>query len=129
MYFECGVDGISALSSRCKKCHFFKKEKAAIGRMPDSIEENPAAEIVEKFDKLLGEVKTPLTQEEVKILINLFPKSTMYEVEWTLLHLVETYLIETPSRSTEYRQLIAMCSSDEWRGTLQVRLGNWEKKR
>lgn len=100
-----------------------------LGRMPDSIEENPAAEVVEKFDKLLGEVKTPLTQEEVGILINLFPKSTMYEVEWTLLHLVETYLIEVPSRSSEYRHLIAMCSSDEWRETLQVRLDNWEKKR
>lgn len=104
-------------------------ELRALGRMPDSIEENPTAEIAEKFEKLLGEVKTPLTQEEVKILINLFPKSTMYEVEWTLLHLVETYLIEAQSRSAEYRHLIAMCSSDEWRETLQVRLDNWEKKR
>lgn len=103
-------------------------ELKVLGRMPDSIEENPTAEIVEKFNKLLNEVKTPLTQEEVKILINLFPKSTMYEVEWTLLHLVETYLIEDPARSAEYRQLIAMCSSDEWRETLQVRLDNWEKK-
>lgn len=68
--------------------------------MPDSTEENPTEELVEKFDKLLGKVKTPLTQEEAKILINLFPKSTMYEVEWSLLHLVETYLIEAPSRSS-----------------------------
>lgn len=99
-----------------------------LGRMPDSIEENPTAEIVEKFDELLGEVKTPLTQEEVKILVNLFPKSTMYEVEWTLLHLVETYLIEEPSRNAEYRQIVTMCSSDEWRETLQVRLNNWERE-
>lgn len=103
-------------------------ELRALGRMPDSMEENPTDEIVEKFDKLLGEVKTPLTQEEVKILINLFPKITMYEVEWSLLHLVETYLVEAPSRSSEYRQLISMCSSDEWRETMQVRLNNWEKQ-
>lgn len=103
-------------------------ELKALGRMPDSIEENPTVEVVEKFDKLLGEVKTPLTQEEVKILMSLFPKSSMYEVEWSLLHLVETYLIETPSRSSEYRQLIGVCFSDEWRETLQIRLDNWEKK-
>lgn len=103
-------------------------ELRALGRMPDAIEENPTAEIVEKFDKLLGEVKTPLTQEEVKVLINLFPKSTMYEVEWSLLHLVETCLIEAPSSSLAYRQLVAMCPSDEWRETMQVRLDNWEKK-
>lgn len=100
-----------------------------LGRMPDSIEEKPTTEIVEKFENLLGKVKTPLTEEEVKILLKLFPKSTMYEVEWTLLHLVETYLIEAPSRSAEYRQLVMMCSSDEWRETLQIRLDNWEKKR
>lgn len=103
-------------------------ELRALGRMPDSIEENPTAEVVEKFDKLLGKVKTPLTQEEVKILISLFPKSSMYEVEWSLLHLVETYLVETPSRNSEYKQLVSMCSSDEWRETLQVRLENWERK-
>lgn len=103
-------------------------ELRILGRMPDSIEENPTAEIVEKFEELLGEIRTPLTQEEVKILVGLFPKSTMYEVEWTLLHLVETYLIEDPSRNAEYRQLVTMCSSDEWRETLQVRLDNWERK-
>lgn len=36
-------------------------ELRILGRMPDSIEENPTVEIVEKFDELLGEVKTPLT--------------------------------------------------------------------
>lgn len=104
-------------------------ELEALGQMPDSIEDNPATEVVEKFDKLLDEIKLPLTQEEVKILINLFPKSSMYEVEWSLLHLVETYLVETPSRNSEYKQLVSMCSSDEWRETLQVRLENWERKK
>lgn len=103
-------------------------ELEALGQMPDSTEDNPAMEVVEKFDKLLGEVKLPLTQEEVKILINLFPKSSMYEVEWSLLHLVETYLLGTPSRSAEYRQLVASCSSDEWRETMLIRLDNWEKR-
>lgn len=104
-------------------------ELRALGRMPDTIEENPTAEIVGKFDRLLGEVKPPLTQEEVAVLIDLFPKSTMYEVEWTLLHLVETCLREARLSSSAYRQFVARCPSDEWRETMQIRLDNWEKKR
>ena len=71
-------------------------------------------------------VKTPLTEEEVEALIGIFPESTMYEVEWTLLHLVETYM--KPELLSKYRNLISKCPSEEWRDTMKVRLDNWEKK-
>ena len=41
-----------------------------------------------------------------------------YGVEWDLLKLVESYLIEAPS-SEEYRKLITACPSEEWRETMQ----------
>lgn len=100
-----------------------------LGRMPDSTKDNPTEEIVDGYDRLLNEVKLPLTQEEVNTLIDLFPESSLYELEWSLLHLVETYLVENPLRDSEYRQLISTCPSDEWKETLQIRLNNWQKKR
>ena len=98
----------------------------ALGQMPDSLTGNPAGELVSKYDELLIKVKTPLTEEEVEALIGIFPESTMYEVEWTLLHLVETYM--KPELLSKYRNLISKCPSEEWRDTMKVRLDNWEKK-
>lgn len=100
----------------------------ALGQMPDSIEDNPAGDIIEMYDTLLSDVKPPITKEEVEVLITIFPKSGIYGVEWALLGLVESYFVEMLS-STEYREIIAGCPSKEWRETLQVRLDNWEKKR
>ena len=37
---------------------------------------------------LLSNVKTPLTREEVGVLIDIFPEGGMYGVEWDLLKLV-----------------------------------------
>ena len=98
----------------------------ALGQMPDSLTGNPAGELVSKYDELLIKVKTPLTEEEVEALIGIFPESTMYEVEWTLLDLVETYL--KPELLSKYRNLISKCPSEEWRDTMKVRSDNWEKK-
>lgn len=94
----------------------------ALGPMPDAVEDDPAEETVDMYDKLLSKVKTPITQEEAEVLISLFPKGGMYGVEWELLKLVESY------SAPNYRQLIADCPSDEWRETMQARLDNWEKK-
>ena len=80
------------------------------------------------YDELLSNVKTPLTREEVGVLIDIFPEGGMYGVEWDLLKLVESYLIEAPS-SEEYRKLITACPSEEWRETMQARLDNWENNK
>ncbi len=91
-------------------------ELAKLGQMPDSLAGDPSSEIVGRYDDLLSKVKTALTQEEVKVLISIFPKETMYEVEWSLLHLVETY------SGADYRELISECPSEEWRDTMIHRL-------
>lgn len=83
---------------------------------------------INMYDELLSNVKTPLTREEVGVLIDIFPEGGMYGVEWDLLKLVESYLIEAPS-SEEYRKLITACPSEEWRETMQARLDNWENNK
>ena len=96
-----------------------------LGQMPDAVKDDPTEETINMYDELLSNVKTPLTREEVGVLIDIFPEGGMYGVEWDLLKLVESYLIEAPS-SEEYRKLITACPSEEWRETMQARLDNWE---
>ena len=98
-----------------------------LGQMPDAVEDDPTEETINLYDELLSNVNTPLTKEEVKVLIDIFPEGGMYGVEWDLLKLVESYLSESPSND-EYRKLIAACPSKEWRETMQARLDNWEKR-
>ena len=100
-------------------------ELKALGRMPDSTDCEPPGEIVGRFEELLAKVKLPLTAEEVGVLMRTFPESTMYEVEWGLLRLVESYAVSNPG----YRQLIDICPSGEWRETMTVRFENWETKK
>ena len=65
------------------------------------------------------------THLEVEVLMQTFPESTMYEVEWGILHLVESFAVSNPG----YRQLIEICPSGEWRETMTIRYENWEKKK
>ena len=97
-----------------------------LGQMPDAVKDDPTVETINMYDELLSNVNTPLTREEVKALIDIFPEGGMYGVEWDLLKLVESYLLESPSNN-EYRKLIAACPSKEWRETMQARLDNWER--
>ena len=99
-----------------------------LGQMPDAVKDDPTEETINMYDELLSNVKTPLTREEVGVLIDIFPEGGMYGVEWDLLKLVESYLIEAPS-SEEYRKLITACPSEEWRETMQARLDNWENNK
>ena len=100
-------------------------ELKALGRMPVSTDCEPPEEIVGRYEELLARVTLPLTAEEVKVLMQTFPESTMYEVEWGILHLVESFAVSNPG----YRQLIELCPSGEWRETMTIRYENWEKKK
>ena len=80
----------------------------ALGPMPDAVEDDPTEETIRMYDELLTKVKVPLTQAETEVLISIFPKSGMYGVEWELLKLVESYLIEATT-SKVYREIITRC--------------------
>ena len=85
-----------------------------LGQMPDAVKDDPTEETINMYDELLSNVKTPLTREEVGVLIDIFPEGGMYGVEWDLLKLVESYLIEAPS-SEEYRDQQLLCTAYEGR--------------
>lgn len=49
-----------------------------LGQMPDAVKDDPTVETINMYDELLSNVKTPLTREEVGVLIDIFPEVGMY---------------------------------------------------
>lgn len=99
-----------------------------LGQMPNAdSDDERLEELSEKYDKLLEQVKLPLNYQEAELLVQLFPEESLFEVEWSLLHLFETIYDEITQ--TEYLQLIEKCSSKEWKKTLKIRFKNAEKSK
>ncbi|GHV31447.1 hypothetical protein FACS1894177_06100 [Bacteroidia bacterium] len=97
------------------------KKLENLGRMPDESNENLSVEQLKEYDRLMKEAIRPISFEDAKILIKLFPESSLYGGEWTLLHLFETVKIPID----DYRKLIEECPSEEWKERLTVRLNNY----
>ncbi len=80
-----------------------------LGRMPDESLENIPINLVEQYEQLLASIEDPISSEEAKELIKLFPEHGLFGLEWTLLHLIES----TPNWPIE--ELISLNPSKEWR--------------
>ena len=100
----------------------------ALGRMPDESADSPPEAVVDAWQTLLEEIETPISKEEAEILVTLFPEEDLFELGWSMLHILETVLSQHIISAQEYRTLIQKCVSAEWRETLELRLNNWEKK-
>ncbi|WP_203558542.1 hypothetical protein [Bacteroides sp. 519] len=102
------------------------QELELLGRMPDESNDNLTNEQIDLYSSLLDKVNKPINKNEAAILVKLFPESGLYGVQWTLLHLFES--IYSTISVNEYRELIALCPSDEWRENLEIRLENGLKR-
>lgn len=102
-------------------------ELQKMGRMPnESLNDDPSVDnIIEQYDQLLESIEKPISLNEGEILIKLFPENAFYDLQWTLLHLIESLfkVIEIEN----YENLIEKCPSNEWKETLKVRLENGKK--
>jgi hypothetical protein len=103
-------------------------ELQKLGRMPnESIDDDESVDdIVTSYDLILEKITLPISYEEGEILINLFPENAFYDLQWSLLKLVES-LIKTVDNE-KYRLLINQCLSKEWRDSLNIRFNNWLEK-
>lgn len=68
----------------------------AAGPLPD---EDQPAEDIERVEDLLGQIPSPVTDEEAQALAAGFGPDDCYGLAWTLLHLIET---APGARSAEY---------------------------
>ena len=103
------------------------EQLALMGAMPDEADERITAALVDEYADLLGKIVKPVTLDEAHILIELFPPTALYEIEWTLLHLIESVYSEI--KSLEYRELINECNSTEFKKMLVQRLNNSQQKK
>jgi len=74
----------------------------------------------------VGAIKRPITWEEAEILIKCCPTEPMAEVEWTILHCIES--IFCPDAIEQFRSLIEKCNSDMMKDMLLQRLQNYLDK-
>lgn len=93
-----------------------------LGRMPDESNENLSSEEIDEYGRLIKEVIKPISLEDARVLIKLFPERGLYGVEWTLLHIFESVLVNISV--DDYERIIKECPSEEWRNTLKTRLDN-----
>lgn len=104
------------------------KELEKMGRMPnETLNDDPSVDnIIEQYDELLESIEKPISLDEGEILIKLFPENAFYDLQWTLLQLIESLfkVIEIE----KYENLIEKCPSTEWKETMKVRLENVKNK-
>ena len=69
------------------------------------------------------QIQLPISFDEAMVLVQIFPENAFYDLQWSLLRLVESVCVD----DDRYIQLINSCPSQEWRDTLNVRYANYKK--
>ena len=90
-----------------------------LGRMP-----NESINDTESIDALLEQIQLPISFDEAMVLVQIFPENAFYDLQWSLLKLVESVCVDDENK---YIQLINSCPSQEWRDTLNARYVNYKK--
>lgn len=103
-------------------------ELLKLGRMPnESIDDDESVDsTIALYDSVLESIILPISYEEGEVLISLFPDNAFYDLQWTLLKLVESLIKSVDNK--KYRTLINQCPSEEWRDSLAARFNNWLEK-
>jgi hypothetical protein len=59
-----------------------------LGALPSSV--NAEVSKLEQFERLLGEVQQPISDDDARLLVKLFGPDDCFGIAWTLVHLIET---------------------------------------
>ena len=97
-----------------------------LGRMPNESINDPDSidELINAYDTLLEQIQLPISFDEAMVLVQIFPENAFYDLQWSLLKLVESVCVDDENK---YIQLINSCPSQEWRDTLNARYANYKK--
>ena len=97
-----------------------------LGRMPNESINDPdnIVEVIRSYDELLKRIQLPISFDEAEVLVQIFPESSFYDLQWDLLKLVESVCVDDENK---YIQLINSCPSQEWRDTLNARYANYKR--
>jgi len=91
-----------------------------LGRMPNESINDPdnIVEVIRSYDELLKRIQLPISFDEAEVLVQIFPESSFYDLQWDLLKLVESVI--RIDDGDKYIQLINACPSQEWKGVLKI---------
>ena len=76
-------------------------------------------EVIRSYDDLLEQIQLPISFDEAEVLVQIFPDSSFYDLQWDLLKLVESVI--RIDNGDKYIQLINACPSQEWKDVLNIR--------
>ena len=96
--------------------------------MPNQDLDNDTSEIqiiVDKYARLLDEVKEPLTINEGWILISVLPTNKFYDLQWQIHSKIETIELNDAVSIAEYTKLIEACPNEEIKSNLIAGFENW----
>ena len=99
-----------------------------LGRMPNESINDPdnIVEVIRSYDELLKRIQLPISFDEAEVLVQIFPESSFYDLQWDLLKLVESVI--RIDDGDKYIQLINACPSQECKGVLNIRYKNYKKE-
>ena len=65
-----------------------------LGRMPNESINDPdnIVEVIRSYDELLERIQLPISFDEAEVLVQIFPESSFYDLQWDLLKLVESVI-------------------------------------
>lgn len=89
-------------------------ELGKLGPLPEA-DDSAEDSVLQRYEQLLGTICEPLNVAEATIIAGIFPRSTCFGLEWTLLHLLERSQ-DWPSAAME-----SVCAP-RWRRELETRL-------
>ena len=101
-------------------------ELKKIGRMPtETLEDTEGIlSLIEEYDSLISNIESPISLEEAKVIISIFPEGFFYDLHWDLVRLIESFLMQSEQ---QYLEIINQCPSEEWKEVLNIRYINWKK--
>jgi hypothetical protein len=102
-----------------------------IGKLPTGEIADEIGFPLKEFDKLLQKFNVPIDYETALNLINLSPPvdESCYEMEWAIIHLVETYAENNECTDERYKLLLDKADDGEIKNILKIRFKNYLKNK
>ena len=71
-----------------------------LGRMPnESINDSDSIdELINAYDTLLEQIQFPISFDEAMVLVQIFPENAFYDLQWSLLKLVESVCVDDENK-------------------------------
>ena len=97
------------------------KSLELLGRMPVQDLDNDNFTIhqkCEKYRKLFDQIEPPITFEEGEVLLSILTPGKFYDLQWSVLTLIESIKLSDDVACKKYEQLISSCLNKEIKSNL-----------